>query len=70
MLVVAGSGSIKIERQERGGTYVEEIPKDDIRLILRELNNSLRECLIHENGLPSSDSYCSVSLSQHFNLIE
>jgi hypothetical protein len=46
-------------------TYVEEISQNEIRLILRELHNTLREPLVNKYALPTSDSYSHVSI--YFN---
>jgi hypothetical protein len=49
----------KKEKEGEKRTYVEKVSKNDIRLIFGKLDNSLCECLVNENGLPSSDSYYS-----------
>jgi hypothetical protein len=44
------------EGEETRGTYFEEIFKNDIRFILSELNNTLRETLVHKDALPAGNS--------------
>jgi hypothetical protein len=44
------------EVNNRERTYIEEISKNNIRLILCKLHNALCETFVHEDALPTSDS--------------
>ena len=46
----------EIRGKEERKAYFEEILKNDIRFILGELNDTLREAPVHKDALPARDS--------------